>query len=211
MAPSPEPGAAEVHRGWPLAWMLLVAGVSGCAAQQPSPKDHFYRLLPPSEVAAAGNPAMLKGTLLVRRFSADGVLAQRSVVYAESTEPQALYQYNYHFWADPPTRLLQDFTVDYLRRAGLAERVITPEFGASASYVLLGRVRRLEHLRGAVPSVAVALELGVTQMSDGAFLLFETYAATASAAGPSVEDAVAAFNDVVMKLYGQFVADLRDR
>ena len=86
----------------PLALLLAACGSA------PTPVDHHFRLIAASP-DRLGAP-VLDGALLVKRFSADGLLAQRPVVYAKRTTPQALYQYNYNFWVDTPTVMLQELT-----------------------------------------------------------------------------------------------------
>lgn len=188
--------------------LLLVVVLAGCA-QAPVPPDRFYRLLPTSPQALE-QPA-LPGTLLVKRFSADGVLAQRAMVYADAAAPGVLYQYHYHFWADAPTALLQAVTVEALRAARVAREVVTPELAVDAQYVLVGRVRRLEHLLGDASAAAVSLELIITGDDREAPLLLRDYQLTLPVAGSEVGLAVHAMSEAVGRILAQFVAALPRR
>jgi ABC-type uncharacterized transport system auxiliary subunit len=178
-----------------------------CAcASAPAPEDRYFRLIAP-ELEARAEPR-LEGSLLVKRFSGDGLLAQRAVAYADSAAPQALFQYHYQSWSDPPTALLQQLSVDLLRAAGVARMVVTPAHGVVPDYVLVGRIRRLEHLVGESPAVAVALELGLSRESDRRVLLLRSYERVLAVERPGVGAAVAAMNRAVNEVLRQFVADL---
>jgi len=187
------------------AGLLLCLALAGCA-QAPVPPDRFYRLLPPAP-PALDRPA-LPGTLLVKRFSADGVLAQRAMVHADAAAPGVLYQYHYHFWADAPTALLQAVTVQALRAARVAREVVTPELGVDARYELVGRVRRLEHLLGDAPAAAVSLELIITSAEREAPLVVGDYQLTLPVADASVDTAVDAMSEAVGRILAQFVSSL---
>lgn len=190
-------------RSW--TWPLLAIALAGCA-QAPVPADRFYRLLPPAP-RALERPA-LPGTLLVKRFSADGLLGQRAVVYADVAAPGVLYQYRYHFWADAPNSLLQDLTVQALRAARVAREVVTPELGVDARYVLFGRVRRLEHLLGDSPAVAVSLELGITGADHDVPIVLEDHQITLPLAESGVDAAVQAMSEAVRQILDEFIAGL---
>lgn len=189
-----------------LSWPILAIALAGCA-QAPVPADRFYRLLPP--VARALERPALPGTLVVKRFSADGLLAQRAVVYADSAAPGVLYQYRYHFWADAPTALLQDLTVQALREARVAHEVVRPDLGVDARYILSGRVRRLEHLLGDAPAVVVSLELAITAADQGAPIVLGDHQLSLPLAEPGVDAAVQAISEAVGRILDEFIAGLR--
>lgn len=187
-------------------WLVCAFALSGCA-QAPVPADRFYRLLPPAPQALGQRPA-LPGTLLVKRFTADGLLGQRALVYAHGAAPGVLYQYRYHFWADAPTALLQDLTVQALRAARAAAAVVTPEMGVDARYVLMGRVRRLEQLLGDAPAVAVSLELSIIDAERGAPIVIGDHALTLPLAESGVDAAAQAISEAVGQILDRFIAGL---
>lgn len=188
-----------------LPWPILAIVLAGCA-QAPVPADRFYRLLPPA-TRALERPA-LPGTLVVKRFSADGLLAQRAVVYADGAAPGVLYQYRYHFWADAPTALLQDLTVQVLRAARVAREVVTPELGVDARYILSGRVRRLEHLLADTPAVVVSLELAITTVDHGAPIVLGDHQLILPLDEPGVDAAAHAISEAVGRILDEFIVDL---
>ncbi len=192
---------------WHAGAMIVVAMMlTACGSAPPAPEDHYYRLITP-EVGRAAAPT-LDSTLIVKRFAADGILDQRAIAFANASAPQALKHYNYHFWSDPPTHLVQDYAVMYLRRAGVAPQVVPIEVGVDGGYELLGRVRRFEHLREGQESVAVTLELGLLRVDDATLLMLKDYSATRATNGTSPAFAVRALNAALNDVMARFTADI---
>ena len=102
-----------------VAVVAIALTLAGCAEVAVVP-DRHYRLLHDAPSAQPAEPA-LDGTLLVKRFRADGVLAQRPIVWADASSPRELQQYHYHFWNDPPPLLVQELVVDVLRAGRAAD------------------------------------------------------------------------------------------
>ncbi len=189
--------------------LAAAAGLGGCAAGTPAPPDRFLRLSPPAPPAL--NAPVLDGPVLVKRFTADGVLGQRPLLYSRPGAPGVLQQYNYVYWAESPTVMLQALTVDALRAARVASRVITPQYGADAPYVLVGTLRALEHRQGSAPAVAVAMELGVATRDGQPPLLVGSYDVTEAVDGGGVDAAAAAMGRAVGAILARFVSDLAAR
>lgn len=188
---------------------LTVAAAVALAAcsQPPLPEDHFYRIEigAPAEVLA-GPP--IEGTLEVIPFLADGLTAKRPIVYVESGQSAELRAYHYHFWTDPPTIMLRDALVDYLRAANLARTVVTPEMRIEPDFVLRGRIRRLERVLGGFSGVVVELELGLRRTVDDRLMMLDTYRVEAEAGDDSVAAFVAAVNRALADIYATFAAVL---
>lgn len=198
---------ADMGRGPGIVLSCLVAALlTACAGGGPEPPDHHFRLVAEAPAPLA-SPA-LPGNLLVKRFSADGLLAQRPVVYAKAQSPQALYQYNYHFWADAPTVMLQELVARVLRKARVAEQVTTPAHGVTSTHVLVGRIERFEHLVGDAPAVVVALELGVFHSQRRELVWLRSYAEELPVGAPGVGPAVMVMNDALSRILSRFVSDL---
>ncbi|MBM3564646.1 MAG: ABC transporter [Alphaproteobacteria bacterium] len=187
-----------------VAAALLLAALSACG-QPELPTDHYYRLQVPPPKAAA-QPA-LKGTIEVNRFSADGLVAGRAIVYTESGQPHQLKEYHYHFWTEPPALMLRDQLVAFLRGGNLAQTVTTPEMRANADHVLTGRIIRLEKIEGARPQGVLDVELAV-RSARGQMTLLNVYSAAIAADNNSVEAGVLAINKALEQVYTRFAADL---
>ncbi|OHC82937.1 MAG: hypothetical protein A3G73_07440 [Rhodospirillales bacterium RIFCSPLOWO2_12_FULL_67_15] len=194
----------DLTRPAAAATLALALALAACA-QPEVPSDSYYRL----QVASpAPRPApVFKGTIEVNRFVADGLVAGRPIVYSEPNQPHRVREYNYHFWIEPPTVLLRDQLVAFLRAGKFADTVTTPEVRIPADYVLTGRIIRLEKIDGAAPQGVLELELGVRR-ADGKLVFLDVYKMEVAAENNSVEAAVRALNKALDAAYAKFAADL---
>ncbi len=185
---------------------LIVIALAGCA-QPEVPPDNFYRLYPESAVEGRDQPRF-EGVLVVNRFQADGLVSERSLVYADDDAPNPLKQYHYHYWTESPTRMLQELVVRYLRSANVATQVITPETPALSSYEVSGKIKRLEQIRGSRSRVVVELEFVLTRSREASVLWVQDYLVEATSKDDSVKAAVEAFNQAIGDVCLRLVNDL---
>ncbi len=188
-----------------IIFSLLIL-LSGCGAPGVVPQDSYYRMGDPESVTPAGS--MLDGIVVVPRFLADGLASERNVVYVQSNSSQVLKQYNYHFWSESPTRMIQERTVDYLRLARVASTVVTPEFRAAAEYQLTGKIKRLEQIRGPGPRVVVSLEFGLYRVRDNRLLHLQTYVQELDLDRDDVGSATSAMSAAVLMILARLSEDL---
>ncbi len=106
--------------------LVMLGFLSACAAPPSAPEDNFYGLSP---MAATTMKRSLDGVVEVERFVASGALGNRPLLYREPGS-NVLRGYNSHLWLDAPPTLLQNALVSYLRSAGAARQVVTPEMRA---------------------------------------------------------------------------------
>lgn len=187
-----------------------LAGVgllAACGSAEPVPEDQFYRLQAAAPEAPAAE-ARFPGTLEIDRFVADGVTAGRPIVYSEAGKPYQVKEYHYHFWTQPPTVMLRDELVAYLRAAKVSDAVVTPELRVPADYVLTGKIKRLEKIVGDPPKAVLELELGLRKATGGKLVFLETYRIETEASGAGVDAAVRSLNGALSSIYAKFVADL---
>lgn len=191
-----------------LAVLLVPVLLASCATQPPVPEDKYYRLQ--SVVATAPLPApVLDGTLEIERFSADGLTAGRPIVYVEDAVPNQLQEYHYHFWTQPPTIMLRDEMVTYLRALNVAKNVVTPEMRLNSDYVLTGRIRRLEQVKTNAEGAVIEIEVALRRPSDGKLLFLKSYRNEAKQPAPGVAGAVRALNEGWNLILADLYADLR--
>ena len=143
---------------WPI--MVVFAALLAACSQPPVPQDHYYRLQVALPGTALASPR-LPGVLEIPRFSAEGLMAGRPIVFSEATDPAEVNAYYYHFWLEPPGVMLRDQLVAYLRAAGVARTVVTPELRLEPDFVLTAKIKRIEQVRGASPKVVIALDVAV--------------------------------------------------
>jgi cholesterol transport system auxiliary component len=185
-----------------LALVLLAA----CGSAAPVPEDQFYRL------AAMGAKPLSKtlfpGTLEIDRFVADGLTAGRPIVYSEAGKPYQVKEFHYHFWTQPPTVMLRDELVSFLRHSKVADIVVTPEMRVTPDYVLTGKIKRLEKVVGTSPKAVLEIELGLRKATGGKLVFLDTYRVETTSDGSGVDAAVHSLNKALSSIYANFVADL---
>jgi uncharacterized lipoprotein YmbA len=191
-----------------LSSVVAASIVAACGTAPPVPEDEYYRLRVP--LPAAGKK-LLPGTLEIERFVADGLIAGRPIVYSESDKPHQVREFHYHFWTQPPTIMLRDELVTFLRAANIADAVVTPEMRVPADHVLTGKIVRLEKVVGASPKAALELELSVRKTSGGKLVFLNTYRIESQSSGAGVDDAIRTLNDALATIYRKFLTDLEKR
>ncbi len=198
----------KVTKGLFRVLMVAAVGVlAACGSVDPVPEDQFYRLR-----AVLSSPplskALFPGTLEIDRFVADGLTAGRPIVYSEAGKPFQVKEYHYHFWTQPPTVMLRDELVSYLRAAKVSDTVVTPEMRVPADYVLTGKIIRLERIIGTPPKAVLELELGLRKATGGKLIFLDTYRMEKQSDGSGVDAAVTSLNSALTAIYAKFVDDL---
>ena len=143
-----------------LAMLVILVGCGRVRYPQyytlnlPAPPDP-----PPSENAHA--------TLAIREFSAPTYLRQGAIAY--KTSPEQIGFYAYHRWSTDPRELVTNAVIDRLRASGSFAFVKPYDGRPDASYVLSGRLEKLDELdyEGGV-KVEVALSAQMTSIATGA-------------------------------------------
>ncbi len=190
--------------------VLVVAAVgvlAACGSADPVPEDQFYRLRAVMSSAPL-TKALFPGTLEIDRFVADGLTAGRPIVYSKAGKPYQVKEYHYHFWTQPPTVMLRDELVSYLRAAKISSAVVTPEMRVPVDYVLTGKITRLERIVGTPPKAVIELELGLRKATGGKLIFLDTYRIEKQSVGSGVGSAVKSLNTALTAIYAKFVDDL---
>lgn len=187
-----------------VALVLLGAGLLACASG-PAPRDHFYRIhvAPPP----AGK-AVLEGVVEVERFGSDNTLRDRAMLKSEPGSHRVM-PYTYHRWVGSPTLLLQRALADYLREAGIAERVTTPDAGATETWQVNGHLRRLDSVVDTPPRVHVEMELRLRRKDGADLVQHKIYSVEQTADDASPEAAARAFSLAVGTIFADFTRDVR--
>lgn len=188
---------------------LCLGAALALAACAPAtvPQDNFYRLHTPAVATAFAKPP-LPGTLEVERIEADGMIAARPIVYSDAAKPNQVGEYHYHFWTESPAALVQDALVEYLRGAGAAKMVVTPEVRVEPEYLLSGRLLRFEQVRGGSAKVVMTLEARLRETAADRLLLLKTYSVEVPAASDSVPAAVTAFDSALAQVFAALAKDI---
>ena len=189
--------------------ILFTAALGGCLGSAPPvPRDHFYRIRVTTPLDTAERH--LHGVVSVRPLEADGLLRERPLVFGAKGRPHEMQQHDYHYWTDPPPRMLQGQLVDYLRRSGVARVVVTPDLRIRPDFEVLGRIKRLERLLGGrEPQVSVELELGLIGRAENRLLVLDSYTVDLPVDDTSIGSSILAVNQAVAEICGRFLADAR--
>ena len=218
--------------------VLALVSLTGCLGSAPPvPRDHYYRVMvaPPSHTATSqmasiegapvlgqpnlgqpnlgrpesgANSIVFPGVLSVAQLEAEGLLRERPLLYSATGSAYEMQQHDYHYWMDPPTRMLQLELVDYLRASGLVQSVVTPEMRIKADFEVNGRIKRLERLLGGGPTrVVVELELSLVSRANNELIVVGSYFAEANADDDGIESSVLALNRVLGQIFERFLAD----
>jgi cholesterol transport system auxiliary component len=187
-----------------LASFLAVTTLGAC--QQPEvPSDSFYRLKVQTPPAAG---KQLSGILEIDRFTSDGVTGERAIVYTKADSPQTLRQYHYHYWIQPPGRLVQEQIAQSLRAAGAVRQAVMPEMRVQPDYLLKGRLIAFEQALGAKPRIAVEFEAALSRAKDGGLLKMAVYREEEPARDETPAAAVEAFERALGRAISRLTADV---
>jgi len=205
--------AKNMSRNWLTSILIaltMVAGplLSSCSTPSPIPQDQFYRLS--ATAPRASSVVLLNGTLAVARFQSDGLHNERALLYARSNQPLRLIQYRYHYWTDPPTRLLQDFLTGCLRQGGVATTVANGESVRNPDYRLSGNINRFESiLTDKQTRILIDLDLALYKNNAEVPLLIKNYQKEILAGDNSVYAAVDGYQKAMNGICGDLVNDIR--
>ncbi len=158
--------------------------------------------------ASGADIVAFPGVVSVAQLEAEGLLRERPLLYSATGGATEMQQHDYHYWMDPPTRMLQLQLVHYLRASGQAQSVVTPDLRIKPDYEVSGRIKRLERLLGGGPvRVVVELELSLVARPTNKLIVIGTYSAEAIAGDDGVESSVLALNQALGQVFERFLAD----
>lgn len=191
--------------------LLLFLGalaVSGCGHVPGAPDHTYYRMSAAQALPRAQTPVFVN-PIVVGLFEANGLYADRALVYALEPQARELRQYHYQLWTDPPTRLLQRRLETELREAGIAPLVIDALPASQAAIRVSGEILRFERVPasagGYIASVVLRLR---ADRPDGTPQVNEVYHADVEAAGNDLGATADALFGAVDRIFALFHADL---
>jgi ABC-type uncharacterized transport system auxiliary subunit len=190
-----------------VALLLGLLALTACAAP-PVPKEQYFRLVAAPAAEKMAHP--ITGVIEVVPFAADGVAGERPLLFtANGTK---LEQRSYAYWTDVPVAMLRDQTIDYLRSAGLADKVVQSELRVGAIYRIQGDIKRLEQAVVDKKSTGIVeIELSLIDDDSDAILVSKVYHSEQLAADDTIDAAVAALNAGLQDVLKRFTADIDAR
>ena len=182
--------------------------LTACGSAPPVPEDQYYRL----QAIYASEPLTTKplaGTIEVDRFVADGLTSERAIVYSDIQKPNQVRAYHYDCWIKPPTVMLRDELVSFLRKSKISDAVVTPEMRVNAEYALTGKIKHLEQVKmESGYRTILEVELGLRHPNTGKLLFLHTYRLENDASGSSVGAAVKSLNTALSIIYSEFLTSI---
>jgi ABC-type uncharacterized transport system auxiliary subunit len=90
----------------------------------------------------------------------------------------------------------------------VAREVTTPDIQVDAEFELLGKIRRMEQLRGDSPKVIVDFEFSLTRTRRAELIWLQSYTVEVPCSDDSLVAAVAAFNEAVSQIFAELSQDI---
>jgi len=186
--------------------MVVAAVVASCGpiVELPNsgPAPSLYTLTSPDVNSAQGSSDLL---LVEDPGAASGL---DLTLLARRSSPTAVQYYAGARWADRPTVMLQQGLVEGFEQAG--QNVSSGRGGTAvpAVYELQTEVRDFQaefYNGGTIPEVRVRLSLTLIRLGKLETVGHTSVEVTRSAAGPTLDDAVLAFNDAASQAMAQAV------
>jgi ABC-type uncharacterized transport system auxiliary subunit len=192
-----------------FALAILLVLVSGGCGNVPGAPDHtYYRMSPVQSLPRAEKPVFVD-PIVVGLFEANGLYADRALVYALGPQADELRQYHYQLWTDPPTRLLQRRLQFELRDAAIAPLVIDALPASQAAIRIRGEILRFERVPTVAGGYIASVVLGLrADRPDGTPQVNEIYHADVATQDASLNSAAKALFDATDQVFSQFHADL---
>jgi len=183
-----------------------------CAAPEAIPDFRYYRLAPAAPMTALPKP-LLDRSLVLENFRADGVQAERAILYANYPDSLKLSQYHYQLWNDPPPVMLQMRLRELLSAANVSSYVTDRLAPSVKAYRLSASIYRFEHVVVAGQASEGVLGLRMRLMADGVAipLIERDELVRVPVSGARVEDGVIALSAAIDQIAQRLVAALQKR
>src|SRR5260370_23940258 len=143
-----------------LAALVILAS---CGGRVKYPNYYTLNLSAPPDPPPAEN---VHAAVAIREFRAPAYLRQGAIVYKPS--PEQIGFYAYHRWAINPCEVVTNAVIDRLRASGAVAFVKPYDGRPGASYVLSGRLEKLDELDYECGvKVEIALSAQMTSIATG--------------------------------------------
>jgi cholesterol transport system auxiliary component len=170
----------------------LIAAVAGCLSPGPRESQRNY-VLESSGAEAVRAQAARASTLLVAPATASSFYESQDIVYSRAPGTRAYYQY--HSWAERPSRRIYELLVARLERSGAFEAVAAIASGVRGELVLSTHLAEFYHDATTSPgSAQIVLTAELTDPVRRVLIARRTFRGSAPAETYDAPGAVQAFN-----------------
>lgn len=143
--------------------LALALTLTGCAKVR-HPTTYSLVLPAPESLGRIAKAPL--GPVAVQEFRCPDYICEGRIVYRPSAEEVGFYEY--HRWAVDPRESITRHAADVLQRQGVFERVALREPGVQPSYILSGRLVRLEEVdEGRQVSVVCSVSAQLREANTG--------------------------------------------
>lgn len=185
------------------ALILCIGMLNGCGAARPSA---FYWLTVPANRTSVAAPAPYPVTLLLGPVTSSDLYREDQIVYASNG--QAMGQYQYHRWAEPPAEMIHDLLLRELQLSGRYKQVYSLRSDVRGDYVLRGRLYDFCEVDGKALAARVAFEFELCNSETGTVVWKSNYSHDEPVDGKDVAAVVAAMNRDALSGLGEIRAGL---
>ncbi len=169
------------------------------------PADHYYRL---PEIPVVENQSKLFSSILVNPVQVDGLYHERAILYIEKSTPLEVKRYHYHYWVEPPAKLIQKYLVLYLDRNAIAQQIITNELPDRADIEITPQVLNFERIiDGSDVRLLVAIKIDAHFLKNKK-MLSKKYQSNIKLDDNSMHATVNGFGLALAEVFSLFVSDL---
>jgi ABC-type uncharacterized transport system auxiliary subunit len=175
----------------PIAVAALL--LEGCGGGRPI---QYYTLDLPA--APPPSTSTYPATLLVGRIHAPEILQDEPIVYRSG--PNEIGTYEYHYWDEPPVRMVRVMLIRTLRASGKYQSVAQLGSLAEGEFVLEGRLDDFEEVdRGAAIAALVTMEFELVDRKAHRTVWTHSYSRSDPVQGRQIAGVVAALNHNLMQ------------
>ena len=188
-----------------LAALLLITG--GCSLSGSEiPADHYYRL-PAPQVSKADS--RLFDQVLIRPIKVEGLYNERSILYIEQDTPLQIRRYRYHYWVEPPARLVARHLKVWLRESAITGTVTTNPSNTPAALEISALITGFERLvSDSGFENQLAIEFTVTYPRGGRTGWTRQYQANVTSSTAAMHDTANGFGQALDQIMAALLVDL---
>jgi cholesterol transport system auxiliary component len=182
---------------------LLIGFLAGCGAARPS---KYYQLTVPSNAASVEKADAVPVTLLLGGLATSHLYREDRIIYGNGKEQLGTYEFER--WAEPPTEMIQEVLLRYLRASGRYRAVHYRRSNMKGDFAIRGRLYDFKELSSSPLSARLTLELEMRDLTTGGTVWTHYYTHDEPVSGKDVSALVAALDRNVQRAVTEVIASL---
>ncbi|VAX00798.1 hypothetical protein MNBD_GAMMA22-907 [hydrothermal vent metagenome] len=182
--------------------------LTACFGSSSIPDDHYYRL-PELSTKKLSSP-LLSGTLRVKKVITHGIYGERTLIYTDKNSNIKLNRYHYHHWEKSPATLIQDNLFQYLKKIGIANKVISNKQNTKEKYILETELLSMHRDMTSNNYIAtIVIDIRLYNKTNDAIYINKRYYSNLKSNSDALVDTIKAYSDGLRNIYNEFIADLQ--